>query len=891
MSQFCKECGAIIRRADATFCSGCGKTLQSGIPATPNISVGAQLQIQEAGQLTRTFTFGKTLITIGREPASEVVLTNDRASRRHLQIEKTGATYWITDENSANGTWVNGVRLPGQQRQLLSSGSRIALGDPNGTAILLIFQDNPPPLNGPLLGAPPLNALPFPATPPTVAQPARLGTIRLPDRPDLMSLAAFTIGRDAGQNQLHLDHPNVSRVHAEVVRTGQGHTIRDVGSSNGTFVNSHPLHGLHTLQRGDVIHIGPFKLVYEQGGLGQAMQATGYRIDANGLVREIEIGFWPRKKIQILNQVNLTVKPGEFVALVGGSGAGKSTLMKALSGFFPANQGQVLLNGDNLYANFAAYRSLLGYVPQDDIIHGQLPVRNALTYAARLRLPDATRAEIEQRIDKVLAQVDMHQHEQKLVNRLSGGQRKRVSIAAELLAEPTVFFLDEPTSGLDPGLEQKMMETMRDLAKRGRTIVLVTHATANIQLCHQVAFMAEGHLAYYGPPDQATHFFGSSDFPDIYNKLAAPGAGVQWAQRFDQQRHQPSIQASGPTPVILAKPRQPHVSSLQQFSVLAQRYLELISRDWASLAVLLLIMPIIGFLLLLMVDAKDLVGKSPSTVATEIQKKIDEAKEKQEPTKDDEQFQGAYQGAGPAQKALLMLALAANLLGVFAAAYEIVKEDAIYQRERMVNLKIWPYLLSKIGVLAIFAAIQCALLLVVIGLRLDYPAHGVFWDARLEMFITLFLATLANICLGLLLSAAVTSRNTVIYVILLVLFVQILFAGALFKLEGVKPISYITTTRWTLEALGSTVNMEALQKAGVSCVEFEKQPPLPPGAAAPTAAPPCTDQQTKLPMDFEFNIAYTRASEHLLARWLLLGGFAVVFSVLTYSVQRRKDVV
>lgn len=730
------------------------------------------------------------------------------------------------------------------------------------------------------------NVAPGRAVPPT---PQPIGTIRLPDRPDLLNLAAFTIGRDPAQNQLHLDHPNISRVHVRVIRTAQGHTIEDLGSSNGTFINGQYVQGVRQLQRGDVIHIGPYKLVYDQGHLSQPILSTGYRLDANGLGRTIEIGFWQREKIQILKTVSLSVKPGEFVALVGGSGAGKSTLMKALSGFFPADQGQVLLNGDNLYSNFSAYRSLLGYVPQDDIIHGQLPVRNALTYAARLRLPDATHAEIEARIDKVLDQVEMKAHEQKIVSRLSGGQRKRVSIGAELLAEPAVFFLDEPTSGLDPGLEKKMMQTMRALADGGRTVLLVTHATANINLCHQVAFMAEGHLAYYGPPKGAQQFFRQNEFSDIYNTLAVPDAGAQWAQSFSQSYHPHAIRASSPTPPSLTKPRSPRVSTVQQFAVLVQRALELIRRDWLSLAVLLLVMPLIGSLLLLMVNAQDLVGKTPAVVAAEIQAEIREKKAHQDDTLDNEQFQSSYTTAGAAQKVLLMLALAANLLGVFAASYEIVKEEAIYQRERMVNLKIWPYLLSKIVVLGFFGALQCALLVFVIGLGLEYPASGVLFDARLEMFLTLFLATVASICLGLLISAAVSSRNTVIYLILLVLFVQILFAGALFKLEGATFISYFTTTRWTLEALGSTVDMDALNQQGVSCIEFENLPPMP--AANAGSNHPCSDEQTKLPADFEFHINYTATQTHLFVRWLILIGFAVGFSLLTYQVQRRKDAV
>ncbi|MCZ7674259.1 MAG: ABC transporter ATP-binding protein [Chloroflexi bacterium] len=244
-----------------------------------------------------------------------------------------------------------------------------------------------------------------------------------------------------------------------------------------------------------------------------------YRLDATNLTRIVSIGGLTQKlsggstQRIILDDVTLSIHPREFVALVGGSGAGKSTLMKAMSGFTPANSGQVLVNGDDLYANFGAYRSILGYVPQDDIIHGQLTVYSALNYAAQLRLPDAPPAEIETRIQRVIQEVELVGHEEKQVQSLSGGQRKRVSIAVELLAEPGLFFLDEPTSGLDPGLEKKMMYTMRQLADNGRTIILVTHATANIDQCTQVAFMSEGgKLAYFGPPKDALVFFQATDF-------------------------------------------------------------------------------------------------------------------------------------------------------------------------------------------------------------------------------------------------------------------------------------------------------------------------------------------------------------------------------------------
>jgi ABC-type multidrug transport system ATPase subunit len=845
------------------------------------------LVLQEPGQPPRTVPLIASLVTIGRDPDNNIDIPNPVVSARHAQLEQSGDDYWIADLGSTNGTWVNGRRVA--QRQKLKHGDIVRIGDKRGNSVSLTFRH-------------------------AAVTPRPAGTIHLAQLGHLMHTPTFTIGRDP-TNQVHLDHLVVSRRHAEVRRVAQGHVIRDLNSSNGTFVNGQPVRGARPLQAGDVVQVGPFKLVYDSSGFSQYTPGGNYRLDAIDLTREVSLvgPLAPRRLLgqnghstrkRILNDVSLSIYPREFVALVGGSGAGKSTLMNALSGFVPA-EGQVFVNGDDLYENFAAYQSILGYVPQDDIIHGQLTVRSALNYAAQLRLPDARPQEIQQRIEHVLDQVEMVEHAEKTISRLSGGQRKRVSIAVELLADPGLFFLDEPTSGLDPGLEKKMMYTLRQLADDGRTIVLVTHATANIDQCTHVAFMVDGHMVYFGPPAEALTFFGARDFSDIYTTLSqpAPQAGGQttaevWSARFrgSSSQHQQYVadrlQTVGPGPRPVGVSRQPahqRVSIWQQFRVLARRYFELIRRDVTSLFILLAIMPFIGLLLLVMTKPDDLVGKSPGVIRTEIQQDIDDARADQDPDIFDEQFQASYVVAGAAQRLLFMLALAANLLGIFAAAYEIIKEESIYRRERMVNLKIVPYLLSKIAVLALFSALQCFLLLKVVGSKVTFPSDGIFLSSIVEMYVTLFLATLASLSLGLFISAIVRSTNTVIYIILLILFVQILFAGAIFELPpAAEPISYVTTTRWTLEALGSTVDMEALRDVGVSCVEFEDER-LSRGLGEPEE--PCKQGQMRQPVDYKFNVDYGHRAGHLVARWLVLGGFALALGGLTFVVQRRKDVV
>lgn len=904
MANSCPICQSALRQG-ATFCSKCGHRLPAASGATQNINQvsGPYLVIQEQGLAQRQTPLGQLPVFIGREQApNTIVVSHPTVSRRHVEIQQSANAYLLIDKGSTNGTSVNGSRLPKGGSYRLSDGDIFRIGDQQGNSVGITFR----------LGSQPL---------PT-ASTIHLGQL------NLAQLQAFTIGRDPG-NHVPLNHPTVSRVHAEVRKALTGHVLID-HSSNGTYVNGQRVAGQQAIRPGDVVQIGPFKLVYDQAGFsGYVTPAGNYRLDGLQLVREvpdggrrllgINIGGQPKTK-RILNEVNLSIYPKEFVALVGGSGAGKSTLMKALSGFTPAN-GKVLLNGDNLYQSFGAYRSILGYVPQDDIIHRQLTVRSALTYAAQLRLPDATPAELQKRIADVLQQVEMTEHAAKPVHKLSGGQRKRVSIAVELLAEPGLFFLDEPTSGLDPGLEKKMMYTLRNLADAGRTIVLVTHATANIDQCDHVAFMADGYMAYFGPPKEALGFFGATDFADIYTKLShpidpvhnplppqcqpQPGVALQpgqpaaeWTrcynasphhqsyvtQRLQSVQHKPQV----PAPVAPGSSRQ-RVSVLRQFGVLTRRYLELVRRDTMSLVILLAVMPIIGMLLLIMTSNHDLTGLPPHEVQAQIQREIDRARAAQDPSVADEQFQASYQVVGSAQKLLFMLALAVTLLGMFGAAYEIVKEEAIYQRERMVNLKIPPYLMSKVVVLGFFALIQCATLLVVVAIRVAYPGNGVFLPAAIEMYITLVLATLAGISLGLLVSALVRSQNMVIYVILLILFVQIIFAGAIFELPAVaKPISFLTTTRWTLEALGSTVDMENLKQDGVTCLEPEEarqRQMMGRGQA------PCKDGQQRLAPPYDFNVIYRHNALHLLSRWVALIAFSVVFFGATYFVQRRKDVI
>jgi len=914
MARFCHHCGKELENPNARSCPQCGRQLASAAQPATGDSGRPRLEIRTPGQPPREVSLDLATFTIGRKPDNDITLPPTYVSGHHGRLERRGTAWHYVDLGSTNGTFVNGQRV---QSTSLRTGDILRIGDPHGNSVSLTFH----------------------AAGKAEARAPAAGTVHMGSTA-LDMKTALIIGRDPAAD-VPLEAPVVSWQHARLDRTPQGHTLTDLNSTNGTFVNGQRLTHPQPLRQGDVVQIGPFRLVYEASGLQQYTATGGVRLDGVRLTREVGRG---DQRKRILNDISISVLPREFIALVGTSGAGKSTLMMALNGFTRA-EGQVLVNGDDLYNHFDLYRTMVGYVPQDDIIHKDLTVANALGYAARLRLPPDTSAqEIEQRIDHVLQQVEMVGQKEQPVSSLSGGQRKRVSIAAELLAEPNLFFLDEPTSGLDPGLEKKMMHTMRHLADGGRTIILVTHATANIVQCDHVCFLSQGRLVYFGPPEEALQFFGvtSGDFADIYDQLDDPDPTVarqkaaaceetfkrsSHHQRYvaDRQRSLPQIKQEASVTESRGRPK---VNVIRQFLVLTRRYLDLVLRDKLLLSVLMIVMPIIGALVLLVSDANWLVGNPVSEIESQLAADLAAG-----------DSSSTYAVVGNTQVLLFIMALASVLLGMFASVYEVVKEWSVYQRERMVTLRIVPYIASKVVVLGIFALVQCLLLMLVIGLKVDFPTEGVFLPALAEIYVTLVLATVASILMGLLISAIVPNSNTVIYFVFLVLFFQLIFAGVMFDLPRVSyNFSGLTLTRWTMEGLGASADMEGLNS--LTRTRFQPDPvtkevsididkpdedwepvtvvtttqeievPVQPGLTktVPISVPQVTvnDMVTVTetltetfttvpdPMDVlseqEFNIQYTRTREHLCWSWVILAAFGLAFGLGTTIVLKRKDV-
>jgi ABC-type multidrug transport system ATPase subunit/pSer/pThr/pTyr-binding forkhead associated (FHA) protein len=901
MSILCPHCSTPQRNPQSHYCWRCGKPLTAALAVST-----AALLIRVPNQAPVSQAVSKPVFTLGRAADNDLVLNYPTVSNYHARLEQRGTSYHVIDLGSTNGTTVNGQRIALQQPQPLQAGDILRIGDLQGNSISLTFQDTG--------GA------------------ARRGTIVLD--PARFAATQLTLGRDP-QSDVPLPSPMASWHHARIDHTPQGNVLHDLGSTNGTFVNGQRI-TRHVLRQGDLIQIGPLRLAYTAAGLAPAADVGHIRLDGVHLKRRVKDRKSGGVKF-ILNDVTLSIQPGEFVAVVGGSGAGKSTLVKALNGQSRADEGYVLLNGDDFYVHFDQYRLQLGYVPQDDIVHRDLTVENALRYAARLRLPPDTQAvEIERRIDDVLRRLDMLDERKDTIATLSGGQRKRVNIAVEMLADPDLFFLDEPSSGLDPGTEKKLMYDMQRVADSGKTIILITHATDNVGLCDHIAFMGSGgHLVFFGPPGEALTFFQAQSYADIYLKLNNAQEVQRWRQVYEQssyyQQYVVNRVSTAARPAnAAATPRSPHrlgvAGSARQFGILTQRYLELIFRNKFSLFVLLAVMPIIGLLLLMISKPFWLTGKydpacaginwdSPTAITQCVEQHLAEELETGN--------SATYTIANQAQVLLFMLAFASSLLGVFAAAFEIVKEKPIYERERMINLNLGAYLLSKFMVLAGFAIVQSLLLLAVIGLGVRLPTEALLLPVPIELYVSLLLTIWASVGLGLWVSALVPNRDVVVYGMLLVLIVQIIFAGVLFDLpREVRPVSGITVTRWSLDALGTSARLNELNQYGQSWVRpdisktVDKEVEVDVGGGrtvtqeisltveytdtvSTSIAPEfqlaygCTDTIEQVNSDgktaeiVQFDAACSRGS--LIGNWLILGVFAIGFTALAGLTLKVKE--
>jgi ABC-type multidrug transport system ATPase subunit/pSer/pThr/pTyr-binding forkhead associated (FHA) protein len=789
----------------------------------------------------RTWTLDpSTSYTLGRDPQGDIVFDDARVSWRHATIAFNGRSWVIEDHGSTNGTYAQGQRVhqidigpgttlhlgnPTDGPRLTLSAARAAVaavrerpqqpyaaqgeaapGAPAGQAPAPAQQPAGPQAPQQAAGpaGPQAPQQPWPGAQQTPSVPAQRPSAAGADAPPVhgdrspTTFHQFSLGRvmrigRALENDLVVSDLQVSRHHAEFHATPDGRfEIRDLGSHNGTYVNGQPIPkgGSATLGPADIVGVGhsTFRIVGDR--LEEFVDTGEVSFSARHLTVTVDGGK------QILKDVSFGVPEKSLVAVIGPSGSGKSTLLKALTGYRPADQGEVLYDNRNLYKQFAELRRRIGLVPQDDILHKELSVKRALKYAAKLRFPaDTTAAEREARIDEVLRELKLDVHKDKRVTSLSGGQRKRVSVALELLTKPSLIFLDEPTSGLDPGMDRDVMQLLRGLADDGRTVLVVTHSVAELALCDKLLVMAPGgSVAYFGPPQEALNFFGYDSWADVFSAFENY-RDYDWAGRWKGSQHYQlyaaDVDSAAPQPAAAPAPQAVKPPKPQswgaQLLTLIRRYMAVIASDKGFLALTVILPAVLGSVSLLINHDKGLLVNpvNPQT--------------------------GVHAPNGTATTVLLILAVGACFAGAANSVRELIKERVIYERERATGLSRSAYLMSKVVVLGVITVLQ-GLLVGLIGFSSrEIPGQGLILDGAtlFELCLPIMALGFTSMMVGLVISSLVKTAEKTMPLLVMFAIIQVVFTGCLFTLHGtpgVNEFSYLMPSRWAVAAAGTTLD-------------------------------------------------------------------------------------
>ncbi len=592
---------------------------------------------------------------------------------------------------------------------------------------------------------------------------------------------AIKIGR-ATDNDIVIPEVLASRHHATLLPTPNRTEIRDNRSINGTFVNGARVDSA-VLHDGDVVTIGNIDLVFAGGTLARRDEtATATRtggLDVRGVTWTIE------GNKTLLDDISLGATPGTLTAVIGPSGAGKSTFARLVAGYTHPTKGTVAFEGHNVHAEYASLRSRIGMVPQDDVVHAQLTVQQALMYAAELRLPpDTTKADRAQVVARVLEELEMTQHLNTRVEKLSGGQRKRASVALELLTGPSLLILDEPTSGLDPALDRQVMTMLRQLADAGRVVLVVTHSLTYLDVCDQVLLLAPGgKTAFCGPPSQIGPTMGTTNWADIFSTVANDPDGSQ--ARYLARTGPPPPPPEAEKPAELGDPS--HTSLFRQFSTIARRQVRLIVSDRGYFFFLAVLPFIMGALTMSVPGDVGFGHPNPTGDA---------------PTE-------------PGQ-ILVLLNVGAVFMGTALTIRDLIGERAIFQREQAVGLSTSAYLLAKVFVYTFFAVVQSAIVIVIAIIGKGGPTQGAvaLGIPNVELFADIALTTVASAMLGLVLSSIAKSNEQIMPLLVVAVMSQLVFSGGMIPVTartGLDQMSWATPARWGFAASASTVDLLTLE--------------------------------------------------------------------------------
>jgi ABC-type multidrug transport system ATPase subunit/pSer/pThr/pTyr-binding forkhead associated (FHA) protein len=860
-------------------------------------------------------------LVVGRDAArASLVLSQAAVSGQHATVMLDRMV--AVDHSSTSGTWVAGRQLPPNQPVPIDPNGVIAFGpvivpvavlaqvaqgalagappappapssgsggvlsaapaatpSPQGALAAAPMQGHAPAAFGPAHGppasvaAPPLGPAPAPpaAAPggapvgapaaPAVGAPGGprkhrtvIGELKL----DELTSNVVTIGRTP-DNQIVLNHPQVSSRHAQIVKSGAQLFLEDRGSANGTYVRGQRLPPGQRVPvvSGEKVFIGPMPLlihiaesrvnVVVEDHVDWAGKPL-YEIEAWDLYLEVPDRDDKSQMKVLLDHVSFRALPGDMIALMGPSGAGKTTLLLALNGYLPPTSGQVRINGEDLYTIYDALRGSIGYVPQDDIVHPELTVFEAVKYSARFRLPpDYSEDEIDRRVDDTLRDLGLEGVRNLQIGKpekkvLSGGQRKRVNIALELVTDPVILFLDEPTSGLAADDTTALISLLADLTKKtGKTIVMTIHQPAKDEFeKFNLAFIMGygGVPTYFGPSGETAYsFFGSllgragamaashkrvdnpRDMFDMLNlrerlvleemkrrnpnaarQLARTEAAKGWRAEFFRndsplfQQMFSGRRAIGTAPSARGVPHRADVAVVRQFGLLLSRYWKVKLRDRMGAAIMFLQAPIIGVLLWLVFGAQTQAVPYWCLGALQELSKKNEMSESATTN-----LLNSMERTTDHTAAMFFVVVSCVWFGTSNAAREIVTERAIYLRERMVNLRLYNYVLSKYMLLSFFCVLQCGMLLAIVFFSLGFDGGPVAFAMELANLVALAMNATA---LGLCISTMVSSAEAAMALTPIALIPQVVLGGLMVPMTtnpNLRFLMYATPARWGFE--------------------------------------------------------------------------------------------
>lgn len=595
------------------------------------------------------------------------------------------------------------------------------------------------------------------------------------------------IGRDTAC-LIRINDYLVSRKHCSLETTSSGILLTDLNSANGTYVNGRRVAKIW-LREDDVVTVGNTDLIVHEGVLCDRTPFV-----SNDAVIAENIGLTVGKGTRLLDGINAVFAKGTLTAVIGPSGAGKSTFTSIVAGLNSPTDGRVLFDGYDVHQNIELLRSRIGFVPQDDVVHRKLSVDAALEYAAKLRLPGSTKAERAEIIDNVLNELELTSRRKNRIDRLSGGQRKRVSTAIELLTEPELLILDEPTSGLDPALDLTVMTMLRQLADAGRVVIVVTHSLSYInKLCDNVLMLAPGgHPAFFGTVQEMSQAFNGKEWADIFNDVAESPEQVYSITDSRQRTMQAESTITRHTEH--EKPAKPF--RIKQTITLVIRQLHLIIADPGLLIFLLLLPLLLGLLSLVVPGSHGLGEPDFKDAATE------------------------------PNQLLVLVILGACFMGSALSVRDIVSERAIYGRERAVGLSPTSYTASKLIVMGLQTLLQAAILTTAVSLGKPGPDHGVVTDSGIpELVLAIWLTAWTSALLGEVGSALVKSGEQTMPLLVVLVMAQLVFSGGMIPVTGrdsLELVSMIFPGRWGFSAAASDIGLNDLLYGPTKVPMFKK---------------------------------------------------------------------